>query len=520
MTKPVEEQTPLEADSPPQPESVPSPLEAALADESGWFRTHRSSPFISGGVALLIILALIYRTVFKEVRNDTLDLRILVIASLIGAAIIGAIVAFSYIFWRTTYFKLSPEFLFRKSGRRNKESVQIELAAVDGADLKRGLFAKLLGLAELNVRPAAGDPISIAYLPLAQCKQLRARILHAAPLDKAADAEVNDAPDIDVTEVAEANGGAGLGSPSSLARHNNTHGEQQLYTLPRRRHVWSLAYPALYTGVPTALVLLVAALTALAVIDLPTDFWAWPPEDVSPASLVLQALLLVVAGAIGLTKLLSKHHRSTLTLDRGKLTTQRGLVSDVASTITLTKINWVEINQPFAWRRADWWRLKVRSLTSMDEDDDSDDDEKSSEVLAPVATPAEMTTLLNLLEAQTGVAAQLVLGLCLRAAPLDLVSSRRARKFNPLTYGRNGVALTDTALLVRTGRFTTRVTVIPFARIQGCSLSQGPLQRRHRLGNMSIHGAGKVGDCEVANLDFPEASALFETVLAAVREVK
>ena len=63
----------------------------------------------------------------------------------------------------------------------------------------------------------------------------------------------------------------------------------------------------------------------------------------------------------------------------------------------------------------------------------------------------------------------------------------RARLLAPLGWRRNGFAATDTALLIRSGRWWRHLVLVPHQRTQSIALQQGPLARRFRVADLVLH---------------------------------
>lgn len=140
----------------------------------------------------------------------------------------------------------------------------------------------------------------------------------------------------------------------------------------------------------------------------------------------------------------------------------------------------------------------------------------------PVATIEEVAPLPDLLSRNTGFRPQEVLDAALRRSTLSMVSGARARVFHPIVHGHEGALLSESALIIRSGRFSTKLTVVPYSNIQGVSLDQGILQPPLRLGNVTVFGAQEIKSATVRNLDADGATAPFELLrtISSVPPVK
>ncbi|NCD19058.1 MAG: PH domain-containing protein, partial [Actinobacteria bacterium] len=65
-----------------------------------------------------------------------------------------------------------------------------------------------------------------------------------------------------------------------------------------------------------------------------------------------------------------------------------------------------------------------------------------------------------------------------------LPSPPSARWVDPVIWRRNGLLITRTALLMRRGRLTRTLTVVPHERTQSLAIQQGPWERRLGLADL------------------------------------
>lgn len=442
-----------------------------------WFRTHPISGVLTGVILLAVLLVGGLRLLNKELGNDEPNLRFLTLLGLAGLGLVLVVTLVSFLVWQRTYFKVTDQFLFKKYQGRGRETVQISLSSVTGVDLNRNLLAKVLGLGELIVRPSAGDEVTLKYLTLEQATTLRSQILNP-----------------------------GITRPQEQGT--------QLYFLPVRIQVRALARQMLAVGLPAFVILLVIG-AAILIFKPDFSFWAYDFDARSVFSDVLRGLILLFFAGMGLVKLISRHYRSTLTHAGGKLTSRRGLTSEVSTTIPIPQIHWLEIRQPFFWKRPDWWQFRVRAITTTDEEDN--DDASGTQVLMPIASRDQLETLLAHLSPETGASSSVTLPAAFRSSPLAIATAQRARFFNPFAHGHEGLTLADGTLVIRTGRWSTKLAAIPVSNIQGVSLTQGIFQSRLGLAKIEVHGAGEVKDASVTNLDLADATLMFEALIDATR---
>ena len=97
-------------------------------------------------------------------------------------------------------------------------------------------------------------------------------------------------------------------------------------------------------------------------------------------------------------------------------------------------------------------------------------------------------------------------------------SPRRARWIRWFSWRRNGFAVTEDAVLLRRGAILRELIVVPQARIQSLSLSQGPLLRRMRLAAVRLHTVAGPVVARLGAIDQAKAVEFFgEAAAEAVR---
>ncbi|WP_019148867.1 PH domain-containing protein [Timonella senegalensis] len=483
-----------------QPEAAQAPEPVGEPQELDWFRCHGASPLLSSAWALLLVGFFGARIVMRELESDSTDFTVLwlVVAAAVGiAALTLAITTFV---WRRTEFALDGTYLHCREGKVNKESRKIALASVDAVDIERATLAKLTGFASLTVRETGSKPIVMSYLRLDRANALRARLLSAPT------------PSTSVAEPAEpAAGTVENQAPVAPAKPQIIDDSAPLiYELPTQRLLVSLAWrwvllvPFLLLA---AAVLVVLALRGVQLIG---------PDDIPgfTAATILKGVIAVALAVVGVVKLVSKNYMSRVRVGDGRLAISRGLISDFSSTINLGSVHWVVIKQPMVWRWVGWWQVRLLTVTSSDgSDDDSEDEGAASQIVLPVATMAEVSALLEVLE-RAGVAAfEPAIGLATRATEPDVRTTRRARFVSPIAWGREGFTIADRVLFSRAGRYSTKLTVIPLAKVQQTALSRGPFDRSFGLADVDLLGAQDVGALTIRALDHEDADELFAHLL-------
>ena len=86
----------------------------------------------------------------------------------------------------------------------------------------------------------------------------------------------------------------------------------------------------------------------------------------------------------------------------------------------------------------------------------------------------------------------------------------RARIFDPVVRRRRGFFATPAALMIRDGRLSRRLTMVPHERIQSSSLHQGPFARMTRIATLQLHLPSGPFQARIKNQDLQAAKDLFE----------
>jgi putative membrane protein len=189
---------------------------------------------------------------------------------------------------------------------------------------------------------------------------------------------------------------------------------------------------------------------------------------------------------------------------------RHGLLETRAQTIPPGRVQAVSLTQGPFWRGPDWWRVKVNVAGYA-----SADGKESQNILLPVGPRDEALAALWLVLPDLGTEEprELLDEALAGDARTDrwfTTSPDRARLLDPWTWRRNGVAVTDRALLVRAGRFVRSLVVVPHERTQSLALEQGPWERRRGLANFALHSTAGPVRPVAYHLDAADAARLLD----------
>jgi putative membrane protein len=98
---------------------------------------------------------------------------------------------------------------------------------------------------------------------------------------------------------------------------------------------------------------------------------------------------------------------------------------------------------------------------------------------------------------------------------LSVGSPASARYRIPLSFRVNGGGLVENTLVVRTGQWIARLSIIPLARAQSSGVSQGPWHRALGLSSFSIHSVSGPVSTTLLALDHDQATTWWATVQGA-----
>ena len=163
-----------------------------------------------------------------------------------------------------------------------------------------------------------------------------------------------------------------------------------------------------------------------------------------------------------------------------------GLLTTSNDTLPPGRIHAVQVNQPLLWRPFGWWEIKINKASHSSTEGAAG---QANTTILPVGSMADVRKVLELVLptiVDPESIALLERGLTSPGGDDGFVNSpRRARFIRWFSWRRNGFALTEDSVLLRRGAIFRELIVVPQARMQSISLSQGPLLRRMRLAGRS-----------------------------------
>lgn len=504
-------------------------------------RLHWLTPILKTWQLVLALLAFLayqnlqeIRELSKQAENYHLldDVGLVVLVVLVGVVAFLAVMGlYAYVSWRCMSYTLDAKSITLHQGIifKNKRSVYLE--RIQSVDINRTLVARLLGLGTVRIESAggSGSNLDLSYLKNSELAGIRAQLLEAAfaakaPHEGAAmgmqamgavpgqfDAGQGAAPGAQVPGQVPAAGAQVAAQPGTQVPGQYVQGghyaqagqygagqyaagaqlqEQTLYSLSPTRLIGSyLLNPALALSLLAVIAIIIAGVFAL--------------SGVSDAGAIMGAGFGVFAAASAMaSSLWSRFNHDfnfSLAVSHVGLRLHGGLTQTYSRTLPPNRIHAVELTQPLMWRLKGWWRVEVLTagVSGASEGTDSTGENKANftaDSLLPVGdweqalyalwlvipelASANPQALLNNMAYGVGTANPS--GDHLWCAP------GRTRWLDPLLYKRNAVAVTDTAVLIRAGRFKRRLIVLTHERSQSLALSQGPFERLVDVANIKF----------------------------------
>jgi putative membrane protein len=475
-------------------EPGPRPGAVPPAADDGWRRLHPLSPLLRGGLVVLAVALYVGKELADRVLGsfaperfgepdgvvdafvDDLADRPLVAVAAAGLLVVPLILilgAVTWVNWRFTRFRVTASQIELRSGVLFRQHRQVPLERIQAVELSRPVLARLLGLVRVVVQSAGGadSGLTLAYLAERRADAVRDHLLDLA--------------------------GHSDEAGSSVPPGDHVVDGDPVVSVPNGR----LFVATVLHGSTIALgILAVGAVLAAGVARIGLLALGLVP-----------ALIPVAFGvAVGRVKELLVHGNFTVTATSTGLRVRHGLTDLRAATVPLHRIQAVEVVQPLWWRRFGWWRIRVNVAGGAGAQDES----AGQTTLLPVGTLDDALAVLAHLgvRAEDPTVDQALHGEVHVPGDGWVPVSPRARRLDPWSWRRCGYTLTPQAVILRTGRFTRRAVLVPHARVQSVTLSQGPLEARLGVASAQIVSTPGPVAAELSHLDLADAERFLARV--------
>jgi putative membrane protein len=488
--------------------------EGTGAGDAGWLRVHPASPFVRGWVALAALFVFFGRDTFERLLQGgplfdegfagRAPWLLLGGGTLLLLTVVGFILS-----WYFTRYQVAEGYVRVNTGFLFRQQRQARLDRVQAIDVVQPFLARIFGLAELRfeVADAGESAVHLAYLRADEARQLRATILAGASGASARSSLLpSAAPE--------------PGQPATAAAEAP---ERTVLTVPPSRLLGSLLLSEQSVAIAAGAI---ASVTLSAVT-----------ENRSFTVFLIPAVIGLVASYWN-----SFNHGYNFTAADSPdgLRLRYGLLDTRAQTVPPGRIQALKVSQPPLWRLFGWYRVQVNvagyGLAG------SAGEGAARTTLLPVGSLAEALEVLSLVIPDPGtpepgkVFTAGIAGLGQAAGtpgpgmsgsadrPDDdggfVTTPRRARLLAPLGWRRNGFTATETALLLRSGRWWRNLVVVPHQRTQSMALQQGPLARRFRVADLVLHTTAGPVAARLIQAGLDEARTLLEAQSARARAAR
>lgn len=455
-------------------DTAPAPVE--------WRRLHKVTPALNAWKAAAVLLGIAVWNYGEELAQ--LDLPVLQKGLfVIGAIVLGALIGLGYgaLAWRRTQYGISADSVFLHSGVLWRQQRHVRLDRLQAVDVTQPLLARLFGFSSLKIESAggAGSNLTLSYLTDDEAQRVRNEILA-----RAAGVKQRDQP---------------AGSPPVDAEAAP---ERQLLELSSGRLIGSLLRSA---GVMIPVLLLVG----LVVVVIVTQTFRF----------VAGALPAVLAAGGYVWSRFAGEFSFRIGISADGIRLRHGLLEAKARTVPPGRVQAIALSQPLLWRSKGWWRLRMNVAGY-----GAETGQEGSTVLFPVATTEEVQQILPLVLSDLGTENALE---TLQAAMTGsgdahgfVISPPRAKLFDPFSWRRQGIRITETALLLRSGVWWRYLAIVPHERSQSIALTQGPIERRRKLAGLAFHSTAGPVRATAIHLDVDVARDLLLDLATRARDAR
>ena len=440
--------------------------------------------------------------------------------------------------WRRAY-AVDADGVYLRSGILSRKLRTARLPRIQSVDVVHPLLGRIFGLGQLTVEVAGGrdSRVVIGFLTTRELQTLRDRILDlaAGQIDLPGPAVEGGA--VGASAVGRDTGGiddsASAVRPEDLAPEGAAGSQaapEQRAVPMRASHfqeypLYSVEGSVLFGSLLRSVSLYLSLILPTVVIVV--GIIAYVVDDPPSGGVLALATTFIstVAGAFSLvwSRFNSAWNFQAAATPSG-IRMRYGLTSDTSRTLPPGRVHGVGIAQPILWRGKDWWKVDVTVAGREDRSQDGQN-RQFGNLLLPVGVRDTALRALWLVVPDLGVPdPDRLLAQALTGRDDDGVGdpqapagsaergfvrlSRRGRLFRPLTWRRAAIALTDTCVIIRHGRWRRRVAVFPYERIQSLRVRQGPLARRRNLAALRLDMVAQEVPASITNLDAADAKAL------------
>ena len=532
----------------PQVESDP----ATTLANGEWHRMHPLTPLFKGGLALIIIAGIVIANMRDRLIGWAVDLftpeeahygsypgdpvdwvlsnNLILVALLSVLGLVLLLVLIFWFVWRFQQFRITGDHVEVRKGIIFRSHRRAPLDRVQGVNLTRPFPARIIGLAKLEVVGAGNDAnVELEYLATPRAEAVRADILRLASGARAArHAALNPqaagtpaaAPSAPASARAQLVGSMNAGVNGLLAGVDLADVvPESVVKIPTGRLVGSQLISGLLWFVFFGAIFAIAIGSATIGMLVDGD---------TGGGVVLLGLGLgmgvpMVIAVVGITwAQISKSLRYSIAPTPDGVRITYGLLTTVTETLPPGRIFAVEVSQSLLWRPFGWWTIKINRMSGKSAAQQSSGSGQQFNVVLPVGKRADVERVLALVLPDVPVESIPFLWDQGVVGPVEgdayRTMPRRARWRRPFSWKRHGYLVADFGLLLRRGNVWRKLAVFPLARLQGVSLSQGPIDRSQRVSGAQVHTVPGPITGYLSGLERADALSLLDEVSRAAAE--
>lgn len=502
-----------------------------------WRHFHKITPLTRAGTLWAFLLIILYNLLsdvlqggafrdllhFFSFQNKELSswLRIALISLGLLILVTILVVVFAFLTWQKETYALVESGIHFRRGIFMKTHIHMRWDRVQSVEIQQKLFGRIFGFGTVKIESAGNDEdLELGLLRMRDAASLRHEVLavidrvrsgyspfpfaqaesacaesawadyealnnkdtHSvlgiegvgAPVPDRQALKENDAPNMLHAQRL----GLAMADESMVLDVDDLERDQLIYQLDTKRMVLARICSVHFISMLAVFILIFSGSILMLVFS----------EEPSTESIPFLGSILVVAGAIwSFIKSIFADCGTRLYISKNGLRKRAGLTKLTTSTYPPQRIHAISIRRPLLWRKFDWWELRVSRAGFAG----SSDTESLTRPFVPVATREELLHILWALIPGFGTDND--------AALLDeafdgrgesewfIGAPRAARYLNPIAWRAHGVALTERAFIVRSGRWRRKVYFAIQDHTQSLELSEGPIQRRLGLANVQAH---------------------------------
>ena len=517
-----------------------------LPDNVTWYRVSVITPLLEGWKIVTGVLAFVTAQnldelvrAYRFISEHGFSLGGQVGYYLLGLiALIAVWVVLGLLSWWRRAYAVDADGVYLRSGILSRKLRTARLPRIQSVDVVHPLLGRIFGLGQLTVEVAGGrdSRVVIGFLTTRELQTLRDRILDLAAGQIDLPGPASEGGAVGASAVGRDTGG--IDNATSAVRPENLapEGAAGSQAAPEQRAVPMRAshfqeHPLYSVDGATLLGSLLRSssvyVLGLAVIGM-LSVGVLIILDSMTGGEALTVISSYITIVIGTATIVWSQFNSAWNFQAAAtpsgIRMRYGLTSDTSRTLPPGRVHGVGITQPILWRGKDWWKVDVTVAGREDRSQDGQNWQFGN-LLLPVGVRDTALRALWLVVPDLGVPdpdrllAQALIGrdddgVGDPQAPAGSAErgfvrlSRRGRLFRPLTWRRAAIALTDTCVIIRHGRWRRRVAVFPYERIQSLRVRQGPLARRRGLASLRLDMVAQEVSASITNLDAADAKAL------------